>query len=420
VIVTVRRPGLAAAVEADLATLGPVLLLADFCAVAGRVRLSSHFAQIRPAVLDGLSFLTVARRTDRLASQAADNPREYIPHVYWEHTTANVITLEAVSGASLDDVAEAARQNSAAVTAPSEDPPAGCVDARKVARNLLYNHLRQVLNGRYLNCHPAAKTLVVLDDHSIAYLDCRAVYRLDSRFADRQMEVISAARAGDVNALFQSLWECLEAPADAPAAEFESSFHARVSEWLDLAEDPRAAPDARSVLALLDGILDDCRRCQIPAPHSLVACHHAFGETVACVREVAPEIDMEAELAATLQEMLTERIEKSIDTRTLSQTVLEYEQFLVTLPHQLRQVMRSIRQERAPLERSVNVWELRSWGLAQLLATLAIPATAAVWAWRQWNPAPAIAVVITLLLLRRASRLGYERSAVGHRRVRVN
>jgi hypothetical protein len=146
------------------------------------------------------------------------------------------------------------------------------------------------------------------------------------------------------------------------------------------------------------------------------------------VERLAPDLDIDAEMAGFFQAMLTERIEKQIDTHTLSHTVLEYEQFLVALPHQFREFMRQVRQSQSPVVRTVDVWELRGWNLLQLLATLTIFAIAAAWLWSLWGGAgfPAVRIPATvfitalcsLLVLRRVCRLRYDQCAMGSRKMR--
>jgi ubiquinone biosynthesis protein len=426
VIVTVRRPELTASVTSDLAVLGRILTLVEVIWVDGKHQLASQFPGLRDRLLRMLPLITDARNTDRLAAQASDNPREYVPQVYWSHTTANVLTVEQLDGTSLADITDALDQAAAPVAFNAGSPSTG-IDLQKVARNVLFNHLRQVLNGRYVHCRPTPDILTVLDDNVIGYRDCRAVQRIDSRFAERQFEVISAARARDVDALFQILWEYVEAPIDAPVAEFEASFQERASEWLEMADDPRAMPADRDVRFFFAGLLDDFRRFQIPAPVALLAYYHAFAATIASFQKIAPDLDIHAEMSVVFQEMLTERIEKKIDAHTISQTVLEYEQFVVTLPHQLRHFLHSARKERSPIVRSVNSWELGAWSVLHLLATLSIIGTVFLAAWLYSKPGgglgpisweAALALILGLFVVRRLSRVGHNRCAIGRRRMR--
>jgi ubiquinone biosynthesis protein len=427
VVVTIRRPGLASLVEADLAALRAIVGLIDFLGILGRVRLGRQFQEFRRRTLEGLSLTTEARKAERLAAQTDDNPRQYIPQVYWSHTGRNVLAMERVRGTPLVELLGASGSALSLVTRPGQEPPGATVDLPTVARNLLFNHLHQVLNGKYAHCSPVPAILTVLEDNTIAYRDFRAVERIEPRFTQQQMEVISAARAGDVDSLFLSLWDWVEAPYNSPV-EFEDSFHRRVSEWMDLADDRSAAPAERNIRHLIAGIIDDFRRFRIAAPAALLAYYHAFATTALTAEMLAPNLDMDAELSGFFQKMLTERIEKKIDTGTLSQTVLEYEQFLVALPHQFRELLRFARQHQSPVVKSVDLWRLRAWNVLQLAATLTILAIPAAWLWAQWtgasSPLPGfsapglIAAVCGLLLLRRVARMEYQECAMGTRRMR--
>jgi ubiquinone biosynthesis protein len=325
VVVTIRRPGLASMVNTDLAALRVIVGLIDFLGILGRVALGREFPEFRRRTFEGLTLITEARKADRLAAQSSDNPRQYVPQVYWSHTASGVMTRERVNGTSLAEIVAAAAAGPQSVAiGSSQQPAAGRIDLPAVARNLLYNHLHQMLNGKYVHCSPRPAILTVLEDNTIGYCDFRAVERIESRFSQQQMDVISAVRAGDVDSLFRTLWEWVDSPNDNAAVEFEASFHQRVSEWLDLADDQRTTPSERDLRRLIAGILDDFRRFQIPAPAALLAYYHAFSITTMTIEILAPDLDMQAELAAFFQAMLTERIEKSIDTRTLAHTVLEW------------------------------------------------------------------------------------------------
>ncbi len=427
VVVTVRRPGLTPMVANDLGALRVIVTLIDFLGVFGRVRLGGQFEDFRERTLEALSLITEARKADRLAAQTDDNPRQYVPQVYWSHTARNVLTMERVQGTPLNEIIDAAGGPVSLATRSAQESAPAHVDLPTAARNLIYNHMHQVLNGKYVHCDPVPAVLSVLDDNTIVYRDCRAVQRIEPRFAQQQMAVLSAARAGDVDSLFRSLWDLVEGPYDAPV-EFEASFHRRVSEWLDVVEDRRASNSERSIRPLIAGIIDDFRRFQIAAPPALLAYYHAFGTTALTVELLAPNLDVEAELTGFLQKMLTERIERNLDMGTLSQTVLEYEQFLVAFPYQFQELMRLARQNRSPVVKSVDLWELRAWSLLQLLATLTILAMPAAWLWWRWSGvvfppirlsgSGVVAGVCGLLVLRRAAGMKYAQCAMGRRRMR--
>ena len=104
VVVKVRRPGAREQVEQDLA------LLERFATRAARHRrvlphvdwvgLADEFARLLRAELD---YEREGRNAERFAAHFATDSRVQIPRVYWKTTTADVITLERMSGLKVTD-----------------------------------------------------------------------------------------------------------------------------------------------------------------------------------------------------------------------------------------------------------------------------------------------------------------------------
>jgi ubiquinone biosynthesis protein len=106
VVVKVRRPGAREQVEQDLAILERrarqasrhlhVLAQVDWVGLAG------EFARLLRAELD---YELEGRNAERFAANFAGDQRVQIPRVYWETTTADVITLERMHGIKVTDAA---------------------------------------------------------------------------------------------------------------------------------------------------------------------------------------------------------------------------------------------------------------------------------------------------------------------------
>ena len=105
VVVKVRRPGVVEQVESDLALLQNLAVRATrHWELAGRydvVGLAQEFAQTLRAELD---YVREGRNAERFAASFAGNADIHIPRVYWETTTARVITLERIRGTKISDV----------------------------------------------------------------------------------------------------------------------------------------------------------------------------------------------------------------------------------------------------------------------------------------------------------------------------
>lgn len=105
VVVKVRRPGVVAQVEADLILLKGLAQTAQRRWPAAEqydlVALADEFAH---TIRDELDYQREGRSVEQFATNFSANPHIHIPRVFWSHSTAQVLTLERISGVKVTDV----------------------------------------------------------------------------------------------------------------------------------------------------------------------------------------------------------------------------------------------------------------------------------------------------------------------------
>lgn len=430
VVIKVQRPGSKQMAEADLLGICFLLKVIDFSGILGRVRLIRDYEGFRGWMLEGLSYLTEARYVERFAAQSRNNPREYVPQVYWSHTTDAVLTLERLEGVLLSEVID--------VIGSSQDPLAisGAfevegVDLQQAAKNIVYNFLNQLFNGKYFrrDLHPT--DLIIMEDNAIGYLDFESMGRMDQNFAQHQLDFLYAARVGDIDALYELVLEYFEPPFDADLVALEDTFKSRISQWLEASDDEYSPIQERSFVALMMLCMDGFRRLQIPVPSTVLACYKAFAAVDEVVLTIAPELDMKAEWAGFFRETITERIQRQMKFDTLSEVFLEYEAFILSLPRQFRESVRLLRRGHYPVVRTVGKWDLYGWKLMHALATSLILGVLAARVWIYFyptartrelsillSPAAFLGSLAGLVFLRRIFKIRYEYAARGYYRMR--
>ncbi len=430
VVIKVQRPGSKQMAKADLLGIRFLLKVIDFSGFLGRVKLSRDYEGFRGWMLEGLSFLTEARYVERFSAQSRNNQREYVPQVYWSHTTDAVLTLERLEGVLLSEVLD--------VIVRSQDPLAisGAfevegVDLQQAGMNIFYNFLNQLFNGKYFHRDLRPTDLVIMEDNAIGYLDFESIGRIDQNFVQHQLDFLYAARVGDIDALYELVLEYFEPPFDADFAALEDIFKSRISQWLEASDDEYSPVQERSFVAVMMLCLDDFRRLQIPVPGTALACYRAFAAVDEVISTIAPELDMKAEWAGFFRETISGRIQRQMKFDTLSEVFLEYEAFILTLPRQFRESVRLLRRGHYPVVRTVGKWDLRGWKLMHEIATSLIFGflVARVWIYfyptartRELSvllsPAAFLGSLAGLILLRRIFKIRYEYAARGHYRMR--
>lgn len=105
VIIKVRRPGVVAQVEEDLEILRSLAVAIDrrweFAKRIDVIGLAEEFAA---TLRLELNYLQEARNAERFAENFADDSLVHIPKIYWDKTTARVLTLERIWGTKVSDL----------------------------------------------------------------------------------------------------------------------------------------------------------------------------------------------------------------------------------------------------------------------------------------------------------------------------
>jgi ubiquinone biosynthesis protein len=187
VAVKVRRPGLAAVVETDVAILADLAALAErHWPDASLYSLSELVAEFARTIRREQDLVREGRLIERFASQFASDSTVRLPRIYWPFSRAAVLTMEFLDGVKV----------SAVGTAEAPD-----LDRRLVARRGADAVLRQVLVNGLFHADPHPGNILILPGGVVAFLDFGIVGRLDRRMRDRLAEVIMAIHAHDAGRL---------------------------------------------------------------------------------------------------------------------------------------------------------------------------------------------------------------------------
>jgi ubiquinone biosynthesis protein len=176
VVVKVRRPGAREQIEQDLAILerraGQASRHLHVLAHVDWVGLAEEFARVLRAELDyGLE----GHNAERFAANFAGDNQVRIPRVYWETTTADVITLERMHGIKLTD-ADALDQ-------------AG-VDRRAMAQLATRVTAKTVFDDGFFHGDPHPGNFFVDPEGAIAMIDFGIVGTLDDQLREELTDLL--------------------------------------------------------------------------------------------------------------------------------------------------------------------------------------------------------------------------------------
>jgi predicted unusual protein kinase regulating ubiquinone biosynthesis (AarF/ABC1/UbiB family) len=147
VVIKVQRPNVRDIVYTDMAALfivGKVAMRFSFIRRrADMVLLIEEFGRV---LLEEVSYRKEVENAQRFHKMFDDNPGVYVPAIYHEHSTDQVITIEDVTSVKLDDYAALARYG---------------IDRKEVAKRLMDTYMHQIFEERFFHADPHPGNLFV-------------------------------------------------------------------------------------------------------------------------------------------------------------------------------------------------------------------------------------------------------------------
>jgi len=183
VALKIQRPGIDVTVAQDIAlikNLAELVALTDFGKDFDIVALAEEFTNALQAELD---FTAEARYTETLSQNLQQSPwydpeQIIVPKVYWQATTAKILTLQWLEGKPILE---------------AQLPSQNQVQKRRETTTLLFRaFFQQIYIDGFFHADPHPGNIFYLEDGRIALLDCGMVGKLDPRTQQILTEMLLA------------------------------------------------------------------------------------------------------------------------------------------------------------------------------------------------------------------------------------
>ena len=165
VAVKVKRPGIEPVIAADLSVMDTVAsLLEKYIPAARRYRPKEVVSEFERVIKNEQNLSVEGVNINRFYSIFKDDPNIQIPRVFWDYTTADILTMERINGTPIDEV---------------EVLKSRGVDIKEVAIRGIAIFFKQVFEHGIFHADLHPGNIFVRDDGVIIYLDFGIVGRLD-------------------------------------------------------------------------------------------------------------------------------------------------------------------------------------------------------------------------------------------------
>lgn len=332
VIVKVRRPGVVEQIEEDLEIIQNLAMtasrrweLADHYDLPG---LAQEFAQTLQAELD---YIREGRNAERFAKNLANNPSIHIPCVYWETTTARVLTLERIRGIKINDLAalDAAGIDRAAL-------------AERAARLIL----QMILEDGFYHADPHPGNFFIETGGRIGLIDFGMVGIVDARTQEQLVDILLAITAQDADRLVDTMLMLGFTQRRVDRAQLRRDLEHLLSEYYGRPLGEIAiGPLLTEVLAIVRS-----HHLQLPTNLALLLKTLLMDEALGTLLD--PKFNMASMLAPYSQRLVQRQYSPGLWIRNLSRAGMDAARLGVELPQQLRRLMSEL--ERGNIEVGMN------------------------------------------------------------------
>ena len=179
VVIKIQRPAIRSLIQVDLLALQTVIRwLKRYRAITRHADLDALFAEFSRTLWEEVDYVAEAGNAQRFGEMFAENHEIRIPHVYPEHSSREVLTLEDVYAIKITDYAAIEQ---------------ACIERAEVARRLLDTYLRQIFLEGFFHADPHPGNLFVEPESEgawrLVFVDFGMVGRLGERVMDGLREL---------------------------------------------------------------------------------------------------------------------------------------------------------------------------------------------------------------------------------------
>jgi len=329
VAVKVRRPGIDATIERDLAILGLLARLAERYLPDSELyqpgSLVSEFARSIRAELD---LAREGRTIDRFRTNFAGECTLHLPRVHWDRTTRGVLTLEFIDGRKVLDVLRA---------------PDG-YDLPLIARRGADLILRQVLRHGLFHADPHPANVFVLPGNVICLLDFGNVGRIDRHLRRSLAALFHAVVREDAEQVTDAILSI-----GRPLQRLDRDQLRR-----DVVELLEAYSGAMlrdlSIGALLHDALAVMHRHRLQFPVDLMLLARAFVTVEGVGRQLDPSFQMVEQARPLVAGILRDRFSPAAVASEMGNLGREMSEALQAVPRDLVQIIEKARDDRLQIQ----------------------------------------------------------------------
>ncbi|OEH84498.1 hypothetical protein BHU72_09840 [Desulfuribacillus stibiiarsenatis] len=190
VAVKVLRPGIEEIIAIDLQTLRIIIaVLKRFTKFAQSVDLDDVNQEFHETINDELDYVKEGKSAEQFQANFADEPRIYVPKIYWDYTTEKLLVLEYIDGVKITDLYAVKEFNIAS----------------DLAETIFSSYLKQVLVHGFFHADPHPGNLLVTKEGTLVFIDFGMMGYVQKNMKESMVKLVTAVFKRDAGAVVEAL-----------------------------------------------------------------------------------------------------------------------------------------------------------------------------------------------------------------------
>ena len=193
VAVKVQRPNLEATIKGDIVILKKVAKFAErFPQLNENADWTGMLREFDVTIHEEMDYVAEGHNAERFHESFKNWTNIHVPTIYWNATTAKVLTMEYIHGTKVTDLEEQARRN---------------ISPAKVNRLLIKTYLKQLLEDGFFHADPHPGNLLVMPDGRLAFFDFGMVGRITPKLQAKMIDAFFHVVGKDPGGIAEDLIE---------------------------------------------------------------------------------------------------------------------------------------------------------------------------------------------------------------------
>lgn len=338
VAVKIQRPNIRNIIKTDLEILQELAILAEHrLEWAARYKIREVVEEFSKALRAELEYTIEGRNAEKVAKQFENDPKIYIPKVFWDYSTSKLLTMEYIEGTKLNEEEKINDKG---------------YRHKIIAERVVQTIFHQILSEGFFHGDPHPGNILVLPEEIIAFMDFGMMGRLTPEMKDHFASLTIAMMQQSTDGVMKAITQMGLVPDDVNMQKLRYDLDQLRGNYYDIPLSQVSLGQAISDLFFV------AYHHQIRIPTNLIL----LGKTLLTIEGVAQKLDPELSIIKIAEpfgrQLLKERYHPKRVIENISKYLVEYGEILTELPKSVQEVTSVMKKGKIHMEIAIPELDL--------------------------------------------------------------